>query len=353
MRKSITLLILSFLVLSCENWLGEQGMPQGRGEAGEIILVIDSTRWAGDIGKELRQTFRELVEGLPRDEPLFDLRQVIPTNFKGILKNAKNLVLVVPMNDKNSEGQKMRNLFTPRSLDSLRQNQDIFMINKRNLFSTGQHVLFLINHDDQKFEENINQNRDQIRYFFNRIEERRIFEKIYKAREEKMISNRILNDFGVNFRVPYGYRIADSSDDFIWLRQAGQEIDKSIFISYKAYNDVNAFNDGEIIKWRDEICRKYIYGNPDKPDSFILTEMLIPPTFSEVNFNGKYGKKMAGRWKTNSISMGGPFVSYTLVDEDSNRLYYIEGFLYSPGVDQRELMREMDVTLKTFQTSTD
>jgi hypothetical protein len=32
-------------------------------------------------------------------------------------------------------------------------------------------------------------------------------------------------------------------------------------------------------------------------------------------------------------------------------LYYLEGFVYSPGVDQRELMREMNVILKTFRSN--
>lgn len=353
MRNIILLLIPFYFLVSCESWLGEQTMPQGRGEPGEIILVMDSTRWAGDIGKELRLTFRELVEGLPRDEPLFDLRHVVPTNFKGILRNARNLVLVIPLNDPNYEGRKMKNLFTPNSLDSLNQNNDIFMINRKNLYATGQQVLFLIHHEDADFREKIINNRNQIRHFFNTLEERRTLEGLYKIREEKTISAKISEDHGFDIRIPFGFRIAENSDKFIWLRMAGQKIDKNIFVAYKDYNDVAAFDDENIIQWRDDICRKYIYGNPDKPDSYLVTEMLIPPTIFEVNFNGKYGKKMLGRWKTNSVSMGGPFVSYTLVDESSNRMYYLEGFLYSPGVDQRELMRELNVILKTFRTSPD
>lgn len=351
MRNSIILFIITLIFSSCESWLGEQAMPLGRGESGEIILVIDSARWAGNIGKELRLTFRELVEGLPRDEPLFDLRHIVPTNYKGILKNAKNQVLVIPINDKNYEGMKMKNLFTQKSLDSLRENKDIFLINRKNLFATGQHVLFLIHHDDASFSDQIEKNKDQIRFVFNTIEERRAIERMYKIREEKTISNKLLTDYGYNIRVPYGFRIADSSEDFVWLRQAGREIDKSIFIAYKDYTDTNAFSSEEIIIWRDDICRKYIYGNPEKPESFLLTETIIPPSLTEVNFDGKYGKKILGLWKTNNVSMGGPFIGYTFVDESTNRLYYVEGFVYSPGVDQRELMREMNVILKTFKSN--
>lgn len=351
MRNSIILFIITLIFSSCESWVGEQAMPKGRGESGEIILVIDSARWAGDIGKELRRTFRELVEGLPRDEPLFDIRHVIPTNYKGILKNAKNQVLVIPINDKNHEGLKMKNLFTQKSLDSLQENKDIFLINRKNLFATGQQVMFLIHHDDSSFKDQIEKNIDQIRFVFNTIEERRAMERMYKIREEKTISNKLLTDYGYKIRIPYGFRIADSSEDFVWLRQAGREIDKSIFIAFKDYTDQNAFTGEEIITWRDEICRKYIYGNPENPESFLLTETIIPPSYTEGNFDEKYSKKIQGLWKTNNISMGGPFIAYTFVDENTNRLYYIEGFVYSPGVDQRELMREMNVILKTFKSN--
>jgi len=351
MKNTLITIVIILFFTSCESWLGEQTMPLGRGEAGEIILVMDSARWSGDIGKEMRLTFRELVDGLPRDEPLFDLRQVVPASFKGILKNAKNLILVIPLNDNNAEGKKMKNLFTPKSLDSLRQNQDIFIVNRRNLFATGQHVVFLIHHDDESFRENLKKERNQLRYLFNTIEERRVLQNLYKIREEKTISNRLLNDYGYEIRIPYGYRIADSSEDFVWLRLAGQEIDKSIFLAFKDYTDTAAFNDDNIIAWRDEICRKYIYGNPEKAESFVLTEMLIPPTITEINFQGNYGKKIVGRWKTNNISMGGPFIGFITVDEKSNRIYYIEGFVYSPGVEQRELMREMNVVLKTFRST--
>jgi len=353
MKNFIIRLIIPLFFISCESWLGEQSMPISRGESGEIIMAIDSSRWAGDIGKEIRLTFRETVDGLPRDEPLFDLRQVVPTDFKGILKNAKNLVLIIPLNDNNHEGMKMKNLFTKRSLDSLQENQDIFLINRKNLFATGQQVLFLIHRNDQSFKEKIIQEREHIRYFFNAVEEKRAIERMFKIREEKMISSNIATEFGFNLRIPYGFRIAESSENFVWLRQADREIDKNIFIAFKNYSDVESFNDDKIVEWRNEICYEHIYGNPDNPESYVLTEPLALPTISEVNFNGTYGKKLVGRWKTKNISMGGPFISYTFVDEETNRMYYVEGFIYSPGVDQRELMREMNVILKTFQSNPD
>jgi len=34
-------------------------------------------------------------------------------------------------------------------------------------------------------------------------------------------------------------------------------------------------------------------------------------------------------------------------------LFYVEGFLFSPGKDQRELMRELETIIETFRTATE
>ena len=131
----------------------------------------------------------------------------------------------------------------------------------------------------------------------------------------------------------------------------GQQIDKNILIAFKAYSDTSDFNPDKILAWRNEICKKNVFGDPSNQDSYVITETQIEPEIRHVSFNGKYAIKINGLWKTHDITMGGPFVGYSLVDEKLNRIYYIEGFIYSPGLDQRELMREMDVVLQTFRTS--
>lgn len=350
MRNRILILFISILLYSCGgDWMGEQTKPKGRGEPGEIVLVIDSARWAGEIGSELRKTFRETVEGLPRDEPMFDLRQVSPFQFKGILRQAKNLILFVPMNDNARQSMRMRNFFTQNALDSMRNNQNIFLVTRQDLFATDQHVLFMISHGNDEMVSKIQENRERLQTYFNRIEDRRTYKKLYNVRGERLIINNIKERYNFSLKVPFGWKIATEKEDFLWLRLAGQEIDKNIFVAYKPYTNEDQFIDENLIEWRNEIAKKYIYGDPSKVNSFVITEPLIPPVITEVNFNGKYAKKMIGRWKTNNITMGGPFVSYIFVDESINRIYYIEGFVFSPGVEQREIVRELDVILNTFK----
>ncbi len=351
MKKYISLIFAFAVLISCEEgWMGEQSKPKGRGEPGEIVLVLDSAKWAGEIGSEFRQIFRESVDGLPRDEPMFDLRQVTPFEFKGILKQAKNLILVVPLNDGAGESRRMRNFFTRDALDSIRNNQNIFMISKKNLFATDQHVLFLVSQGNQYLENQLEENSDYLQAYFNRIEERRAYRRIYDAPGANMIINKLEDKYNFTIKVPYNWKIAEEADNFVWLRLPGQQIDKNIFVAFKPYESEAQFEDENIIEWRNEITEEYIHGDPDRAGTYVITEPLIPPTIREVNLNGKYAKKIIGRWKTKNVTMGGPFVAYVFVDESVNRLYYIDGFVFSPGVKQREIVRELNVILKTFDS---
>ena len=355
MMKRMVILIISgvftsLILFSCNgDFLGEQSKPKARGEPGEIVLVLDSARWNGETGSALRKVFHESVDGLPRDEPMFNLRHITPFQFKGILKNAKNLILVVPINDRQNESVRMRNFFTTDALDSMRENEDIFLIARKNLFATNQNVLFLIGHTNDQLVQGIVKNTDRLRSYFNKIEEDRAYDRLYNVRTERLIMNNLEEKYGFRLMVPFGWKIADEKETFVWIRQPTEQIDKNIFVAFKPYYDESQFADDSLIHWRNELGKKYIYEDPENEISYMITEPEITPTITEVNFNGNYAKKMIGRWKTRNVSMGGPFVSYALVDESKGRMYYIEGFLFSPGVDQRELVRELDVILKTFE----
>ncbi len=57
---------------------------------------------------------------------------------------------------------------------------------------------------------------------------------------------------------------------------------------------------------------------------------------------------MRGLWELHGDFMGGPFVSYTVVDERHNRVVTLDGFVYNPGHDKRDLLRQIESLLYTL-----
>ncbi|MBM3456094.1 MAG: DUF4837 family protein, partial [Bacteroidetes bacterium] len=74
MKIIYLLLVILFgaLTISCGEGEGfSSAKPKSKGTIGEIVLAIDSTKWVGPVGEELRSIFMADIPGMLRSEPLF------------------------------------------------------------------------------------------------------------------------------------------------------------------------------------------------------------------------------------------------------------------------------------------
>ena len=334
-------------------------LPSAQGAPGEVILVIDSNTFNGIVGDQIKEIFFNKVEFLPRSERVFDLRRVNPGKMNAVLKQAKNIIYVTVLNDKSKGNRILKTNFTKESIKQINEKPDLFKFSKQNEFARGQEILHLFGLTEEDLARNLAENQESLRSHFNKIEEKRKYKKVYGAKEVKGIEAVIQKKFEAKLKVPHGYELVIEDENFAWIRLLHNDADRSIFITYKEYTSEEQFHKDSIISFRNEMAKKHIFGNPEKPMSFVVIENKYFPVFTnEVNFNGKYAVEMRGLWKTNTDGstgpfLGGPFVSYTFVDERLKRLYYIEGFLYCPDRKQREFVRELEVILKTFQDSSE
>lgn len=351
----ITLISLTCLLFSCDiESANKDNLPRASGKPGEIIMVIDSVHQNSKLGEELNQTFRKEVAGLPRPEPEFNIRYVLPSQFNSILKMAHNIIIVAVMDNYSANSEVVKNYFTANSIQRINEEPDLFLLSKQNEWAQGQEVLFLFGKTEEALTEKIVENREVLKAHFNNIERRRLNASLFKSKELKEVSQRLLENHRFTLRVPFGWRIEfeDPNSNFVWLRLPGIDVDRNIWVYYEDYKSEEIFND--MIGFRNKVTKQYIFDDKEKNDtSYVVVETIIPPEIKNVNFNDKYAVRMKGLWKTNNLSMGGPFVSYMFVDERLNRVYYIDGFVYSPGKSQREYMRELDTILWTFKTESE
>ncbi|MGF1637754.1 MAG: DUF4837 family protein [Cyclobacteriaceae bacterium] len=355
--KFLFFLLTAFFAFSCNSVVNKEksdNLQSAKGAPGEVILVMDSLLWEGELGVELRETFKSSIPSLPRDEPYFKVSYVQPQKFNSVLQSAKNIIFVTVMDESSAANRKLKGYFTKESLEMIDNDPSLYMLAKKDDFARGQDILHLFGQNQETLIENIVENREKLRQYFTDAENKRLHKSLFASKQRSGITSLIQSEYNCSIQVPAGYEIAIQDTSFIWLRHFSREVDRNVFIYYTDYTSLDQFKQENIVDLRHEITKKYIYGDPDNLRSFVVTEEESFPLFSrEINFNGKYTVELRGLWKTNNISMGGPFTSYTLVDEDTQRLYYVEGFLYSPGKDQREFMRELEVIMNTFKTSSE
>ena len=82
---------------------------------------------------------------------------------------------------------------------------------------------------------------------------------------------------------------------------------------------------------------------------------IFPIESNRFNYNSNLAVESIGLWKLSDISAGGPFKSIIIYDKNKNRIYYLEGYVYAPGLKKKkkkkkELMQEISSILMTFES---
>jgi len=352
--RRLSFLFIGIVFFSCSDG-GSGGsssglLPKSRGEADEIILVADSTQWEGTkLGSELRKTFNAPMLGLPQDESLFNVSKVNPARLNSVLKSAKNMIFVMTLDSKTSDSRVLQQFFTDQSLNQIKRDTSIFMRVREDVFARGQTVLFLFSSSEELLAKKINYNRSRIREIFETSARETIKSKLFNS-TKKQLADRIQEDHNVRLTIPYGWEKARDLKNFFWLRLINAQTEQSIFVYYEPYTDQSIFNDIE--SFRDKITKRFLYDG-ENPDVHIKRQDIIPVFTERVNFNGHFCVEARGLWKISDNSRGGPFLSYTIVDEEAQLVYYIEGYVDSPGTRKKNLIRELEAILSTFKTKSD
>lgn len=347
---SLLFFIPAVLVISCgEN--GEENSdsakPKARGEIGEIILVIDSVKYQGPVGDALRDIFEAEIRGLEREEKIFNLRQVDPRAMNRLLRMATNIIFVTTFDDKKPGSQVINAQFDQAAKEKVRSDSSVFMLRHENEFAIGQEVLYLFGSDEEQLIKNLRANHDRLQNLYEVRERERLARGIL-SRHNSAVKVKGREKFGIGINVPASYQFVTEDENFLWLRQptpTPNRPDISLFFYQTDYvSEEQTFPDN-IIKLKNEITRTRIFGDPAIPNSYIETQQRSVPSFRNIRVDGKYAVELRSQWRTHNLSMGGSFLSYTVVDEQEGKLYYMEGFVYYPNEAHRSSLREIETIL--------
>ncbi|MFP4289488.1 MAG: DUF4837 family protein [Bacteroidales bacterium] len=321
MKNLISLLLLAIL-LSCST-TDRPKKPSATGKAGELLVVTSENKWIGTAGDLIRENFASPVPMLPQIEPSFNIIQIKNEAFVKLFETHRNLLFV--------------------NFDQTIEKGKIEI--QRNVWSYPQMVIRVTIPDENILEKLLDKNKEQFVNLYLENERERII-NAYNRMLNHQAKNWVKENLDLKISVPEGYFIAKQTPEFVWLRQTGtrDDLDLGLLISVLPYKDPGADFEHETI-WarRDSLTKKHIPGT--FPDSYMTTYPDIPPLFREINFNGYYAVEARGLWKIQGDFMGGPFVNVTFVDEKHSRIINIDGFVYAPGFEKRDYLRQVEALM--------
>ncbi|HZY82550.1 MAG TPA: DUF4837 family protein [Cyclobacteriaceae bacterium] len=351
--RALFLLFSTIVFAACSSGDRSANLPKAAGASGDIYLFMDSAQWKGQLGKVMDSIFNQEMIGLPREEGIFRMTQVDPRALNFVLKQRRNLIFLVTL-DRQSEGsQVLKNLLTEEQVAQINSDSSKYISTYQNVYAKDQQVMFLFAQNEDQMLKKLRKNSKRLIDFFDKVENDRLNTTLFQSGTVTGVTKWMKENFNAEMTIPFGYKLVQNEPDYLWVRQINTQDDRSIFIARTDYTSVDQFKKENLIKFRDQVAQKYLLEDPDKPNSaYVMTETTIPyiPVVTkEVNFNGNYAVEMRGLWATSNKSMGGPFLAYALTDKETGKFYYIEGFVFGPSKELREMMRQIEVILHTFK----
>lgn len=325
MKKIVSIIVITLLLTSC---VGNDKMVlrESIGKINKVMVVTKISDWTGDIGKEIRNSFGELMVGLPQPEPILSVSQVAPSGFSSMMKSSRNILIV-------TEGEVPG--FSVRT----------------NVYSQPQTVVYVQAKNDAEIIKILQESKIEIRKIF--LDSDIAFtQSIFQKDKQDNSQYKTLQNLGVSLTIPTKFNKVDDTGDFLWLRNhltsgIAKSGSNNILLYTVPLVDETQIVDS-IASVRNKIGKKYIPGSDPETMHMITEEAYTPFTIDAV-IDGKKAYETRGKWEVKNDFMAGPFVNYTIIDKKNNRLVVIEGFTYAPSVNKRAFLFELEAIAKTLK----
>jgi hypothetical protein len=327
MKKILLLTLIALVFLSsCKQTKnpGDQKISSS-GKSAELLVVANEGIWKSGIGDTVFNFFTQDMPGLSTSEPVFDVVQIPHSALNKMFQSHRNILM----------------LETEKQLDSA-----IVEI-RENVWAQPQVVIRIRYPEQQAFIREFGKfNRIMLDYYIEN-ELKRIV-KAYNNVEDVKISKAVESKMGFALTFPTGFYIGKEDTDFMWLRQITNDYNMEVMLHVYRYEDTMAFTPDFVIQLRDKLGREFVPGPLDS--TWMGTEKLLRPDVRRMTFNGMYAAETRGLWKVmNHASMGGPYLNYSILHEPSNRIIFLDGFVYHPNKEKRDLMRQLEGIFRSLK----
>lgn len=320
MKSLITLLIgFVLIVYSCDNSGGKKTYKlKSLGKINSLQVITENDLWKSDVGGEIRKYFAAPVDGLPQEEPLFSMNQMPPAAYTDFARKYRTFLHV-----------------------TIGDSAKVSI--KKNPYAKPQTGAFIIGRTKEEIIQLLAENHERIITAFKASE---ITEKQKWIKNSLKKVDSLKKIFGVHLSIPTAYRTALITDEFIWYRKALNSGETNIIIYEVPLSHIQSDSTvvSDIIKIRDFIGGDFI---PVEEEGRFITEEAYAPYLFTTQIDGRFAYETKGIWEVKTQWMGGPFINYAVRDSANNRYLILEGFVYAPATNKRDLQFELEAILRS------
>ncbi len=318
---TLTALCCLLLLASCSK---EQIFPQASGRPYEVLVVLDNKTWEAPAGRALFDILDTDVPCLPQSERSFHITQIEPKDLSANFSIFRNIIQV---NIDKSQFSRTGMHFS------------------RNKYAMDQIVLTINSPSEDDFQQFCIKHKQEVLDFLTRTEMNRLIKEL-ETKYSKVTYDLAWQVFTCRFYAPKELKAYKKGTQFFWTsNNTASGLENICMYSYP-YEGPETFNKEYMTAKRDSVMKLNLPG--EKPGMYMKTDTLCTITKPIVVHN-RYAMEMRGLWYMENDCMGGPFVSHSRVDTETNRVIVVEGFVYAPEKMKRGLIRRLEGSLYTLQ----
>jgi hypothetical protein len=346
-RSFLTLLILTPFFAGCGE-IAEENLPYSMGGIDEILFVVDERLESDTIMTIVEdlvlEDFGYLNQGESRLDPLYtDLE-----GFQKAFEKHRNTVFIGYLDQANAYNAFTEQLIGEEAADQVQAGEGLFRIERENVWARGQRIHLLLAPDYNTLREGISKGAAQVLDRVQATEFRKIQTNLFRAGENNALEEELAEKFGIKMRLPATFKKHPASNgNFMFIRSTTIDLHNTLFIYEVPYTDTSLVGFRWPIQTRDSLGR--LYESSRLEGSYMKTEDRLPVGQDAIEFKGNYAVRTRGLWRLVGDFMGGPFISYSILDESANRVILIDGYVYAPDMKKRKLIRELDAIIQTVE----
>lgn len=322
-----------------------------KGPLSKIYIIADDSVWDTPMTDSIIYYFQSAYPILPSPEPLYDLMRYSTQQIKNKQerRELRTYLLLADLNDPESPATKMAlKDVGEQKAKEIKESGGYKLIVGKDKWAEQQIIVYLMGHGREQLYENIRANFNSIDNAIRKGEKSKREKSIYLAGTNSKVKSEIRETMGINFEVPSDFFLAmnNKEEDVIWLRKETSKASLNLMIK-----DMGTFKEADFTKEGMKAIRNELglFVSSNKEDSYmIINDIDLPIIMSSTSFNNNFALEARGIWELENDFMGGPYISYIVHNPNSDKVYFIDGFVHAPGEEKREHMLQLEHILKTL-----
>jgi len=352
-KKAIIIVFGLVIITSCNDEVkGTYGAkPMAMGRLNDMVVIADNDVWEGMPGDTFRHYFESAYPIMPNPEPMFDIRHFTATqiNAEPLRKELRTYVILSDLTDTDSPTTKMvrKDIGEERYLKAIKKGELVTTVGK-DKWARGQIIVYLFAKNETELSKAI---KDKFAALAKRVrlhDEEQLLASIYTVKLENLGAiARIKERFGVDIKIPGNYKqvVDDVDQNIYWLRADDNESSTNIVLRSYDYISKDQISVDSIVALRNKYGKQYISG-PTKGSYMVTNREDLPVYDYTHDIDGMYSKELRGIWEMENDFMGGPFITFTMIDQDRGKVLFVDAFVYAPGKQKRDKVQQLEYIIK-------